>query len=184
MKKNCPSMMPTNLFVAHHHRRLLLLFLSQQKRRRRPSRRRGSSSSSPPPPSRPCRRLSFAEMTTRERETSQTGKKVWCNLYLGFSFFVATLNQVSEKTGREREKERQKARAQTSGHALSTKKNGRRVRAFDRRGERLCAVTFLIPLFFLLLFCVRRRRGESVFKLRRVSDPSFVRFFFPRTKFY
>ena len=120
----------------------------------------------------------------RERDESNGKESLVQFVFRVFFFFVATLNQVSEKTGREREKERQKARAQTSGHALSTKKNGRRVRAFDRRGERLCAVTFLIPLFFLLLFCVRRRRGESVFKLRRVSDPSFVRFFFPRTKFY
>jgi hypothetical protein len=49
-------------------------------------------------------------MTTRERETSQTGKKVWCNLYLGFSFKKKTLNQVSEKTD-VRDKKRDKKRA-------------------------------------------------------------------------
>ena len=163
MKKNCLSMMPTNLFVAHHHRSLLL-FLSQQQRRRRPSRRRGSSSSSSPP-SCPCRRLSFAEMTTRERETSQRESLV--------QFVFRVLETRWEKKERLKTDMRDQKAGAFGAHARRTK-NGRRVRAFDRRGEHLCVVTFLIPLLLLLFYGDDERAFSNFFGC---SDPSFVLLF-------
>lgn len=88
---------------------------------------------------------------------------------LGFS------SRIHKKKEREDMRDKKPAR---SGHALSTK-NGRRVRAFDRRGEYLCVVTFLIPLLLLLFYGDDERAFSNFFGFR---IPSFVCFSSPNTK--
>ena len=55
---------------------------------------------------------------------------------------------------------RDKKRTRVRGTRTGTK-NGRRVRAFDRRGEHLCVVNFLILLLLLLFYGDERERFSN-----------------------